>query len=152
MENVNKNNSKINPTPGTSTADESYERSDNWEVVTNRKHRRRKHNTVPMSIKGSAKNTEVSGVEVRKYVHGCFFRKDSTPESIISHLKSIRDGFLYTVEQIPSKHDTYKSFKIGIPITVYDDFLTTTAWPINTCITEWRPFLRPRETKSPQTN
>lgn len=123
-----------------------------WETVTSRQQRRRSRKIIPTSIKGSAKNTEVGGVEILKYLHGCFFKNDSTPENVISHLKSIRDGYHYTAELIPAKRNTYKSYKIGIPLSVYDDFLTTTAWPLNTCITEWQPFLRPRETRSPRTS
>lgn len=151
------NNALLDPEPKTNCERSSTEPS-NKEIAPEepgllppktRHQRRRNVKPTPVSIKGTAKNTEVTGVEVLRYLHGCYFKHDSTPENIISHLKSVCDDDQYTVEAIPSKRNTYRSFKIGIPTNIYDNFLTDSAWPLNTCINQWRPFLRPREPRAP---
>lgn len=122
-----------------------------WETAQSR-HSRRKSRKPAVIIKGTATDTSLKGIIVHRYLHGCYFKNDTTPESVINHLKSIHDGVQYTVEKIPSKRDSYNSFKIGIPTGVYDKFLSTSVWPINTNISEWQPFLRRRETMSPADN
>ncbi|KAJ2937424.1 hypothetical protein O0L34_g18612 [Tuta absoluta] len=94
-----------------------------WKTVQ----RKRKHIKNPTVIKGSAKNTQIEGIQTYKFLHGCYFKTETTPDSIISHLKSIRDGNNYIVEQIPAKRATYNSYKIGIPTAVYEEFLETSA-------------------------
>lgn len=124
--------------------DDLQTKQNDWTTVKNRRKSRK-----PLAIKGTATNTSIGGVDPQKYLHGCFFKKETTPESLTSHLQQIHACPDYIVEQIPSKHDTYKSFKIGVPKSVYDKFQLASAWPINTNITEWQPFLRPRAHKPP---
>lgn len=127
--------------------DDPQTEQNDWTTVKNRRKSRK-----PLAIKGTATNTSIGGVDPQKYLHGCFFKKETTPESLISHLQQIHAGPQYIVEQIPSKHDSYNSFKIGVPKSVYDKFQLASAWPINTNITEWQPFLRPRAHKPPDGN
>jgi hypothetical protein len=143
----------INTEPSSVASQETVPHSgipaDNDYITYQSRHNRRKHRKSTVTIKGTATNSSIKGVAVYKFLHGCYFKKDTTPDTLINHLKSIYDDERYTVEKIQSKRDSYNSFKIGIPTAVYENFLSTTAWPINTYISEWRPFLRPRETQSP---
>lgn len=124
---------------------------DGFQPVQSR-YQRRKNLKISAVIKGTATDISLKGVEMHKYLHGCYFKTDTTPDSVINHLKSIHNGVQYTAEKIQSKRDTYNSFKIGIPAAVYEKFLSTSVWPVNTSISEWRPFLRPREAEPPSDN
>ncbi|KAJ2943041.1 hypothetical protein O0L34_g15235 [Tuta absoluta] len=98
-------------------------------------------------IKGTATNTKLfSGVDLPKFVHGCYFNVDSTPDKLLEHLKSIESAN-YTVEKISSKHDTYKSYKIGIPSSIYDKIMDPNCWPLNIALNKWQPFLAKRGSK-----
>lgn len=126
------------------TFDEAQEKNiaeNEWKVVEKPRRRAFRPSTV---IKGTAENTVIKGVEVHKYLHACFFKIGTTATSILNYLKTIKNGYEYSVEQIISKRDTYTSFKIGIPNAVFDEFLSTSVWPVNVSVSEWQPFLRPR--------
>ncbi|KAG7312342.1 hypothetical protein JYU34_001829 [Plutella xylostella] len=121
--------------------------NEKWTTVS-----RRKRKPSIAAIQGSAQNTTIKGVDVHKHLHGCFFKKSTKPEDVIEHLRGIHAEGQYTAELIASKRDTYASFKIGIPTSIFDKFTTAEAWPVNISISEWLPFLsKPKDTTSTTT-
>lgn len=112
----------------------------NWQIV-------KKRRSASRSIIGTATDTNVSGIEMTKYLHACYFKTTTTQDDVINHLNQVKSNMNYTVEQITSKRDTYNSYKIGIPATFYNDFLSTSVWPVNISVSPWRPFLLSRNTK-----
>ncbi|KAJ2937294.1 hypothetical protein O0L34_g19535 [Tuta absoluta] len=92
-------------------------------------------------VSGSATNTHLEGIEQVKYLHACYFKKNTSADDLIGYLKSIKNECNFTAEIIPSKHDNYTSFKVGVPAAVYDALSKAAVWPINTRIAPWRPFL-----------
>lgn len=116
--------------------------NNDWQTV---KRRRSKSKAKP--IVGTATNTDISGIEMHKFLHACFFTTTTTPEDIKNYLSQVRTKQNYLVEQISSKRETYNSFKIGVPVSVYDDFLSGNAWPANVSVSPWQPFLHARRTQ-----
>ncbi|KAJ2937516.1 hypothetical protein O0L34_g18661 [Tuta absoluta] len=112
---------------------------------------RRKGPKSKQLVKGAATNTPFGGFDVPRYVHGCFFSTSSTPENINNHLKSVHSAD-YTVEEIASKRDTYKSFKIGIPSSAYNKIMDPSVWPTHVTLSQWRPFLADRKNRTQPTH
>lgn len=142
---IEKNTTTVTPTsiPTTPTTDVATENGEQWITVTKRQPRK------SSAIRGSATNTGIQGIERYTYLHGCYFKTETTTDSLIDHLKKVDGGLQYIVEKIPSKHDTYTSFKIGIPAASIEKFMATDVWPLNTNISKWRPFLLPRPNRPP---
>lgn len=113
-----------------------------WKKVT---HKRKKSSN--LLIKGCATDTNIDGVDMMKFVHGCFFNKNSSTDSVKIHLNNVQTA-TYIVEHITSKRDDYKSYKIGIPSSVYEHFMSPSAWPVHVIIKQWQPFLYNLSSKS----
>ncbi|KAI5651609.1 hypothetical protein NE865_00853 [Phthorimaea operculella] len=144
-----RNNAEI---PGaTSASDESapptpnLDSDDMGSFVTHtnkaRQRNQRRATSTSSIVSGSAKNTQLQGIEQVKYLHACYFRKNTSADDLIQYLKSIKDECDFSAEIIPSKHDNYASFKVGVPAAFYDELAKPAVWPINTRIAPWRPFL-----------
>ncbi|KAJ2939969.1 hypothetical protein O0L34_g6674 [Tuta absoluta] len=119
------------------SSDEICDDKNPFKTVNYKKPRRKP----AITINGSAVNTGLQGIEQTKYIHACYFQKGTQCNEIVKYLQTIKSGHNYTAETIPAKHDNYTSFKIGVPAAVYDTFMSTSIWPINTRIAPWQPFL-----------
>ncbi|KAJ2948806.1 hypothetical protein O0L34_g8064 [Tuta absoluta] len=100
-------------------------------------------------VNGTATNTSLEGVEQMKYLHGCYFKNTTTNDDIVQYLKLQNSHANFNAKLITSKHDNYNSYKIGIPSTLYESYLSPAQWPVNIRISPWRPFLSNKERRQP---
>ncbi|KAJ2940892.1 hypothetical protein O0L34_g10152 [Tuta absoluta] len=110
-----------------------------WQLVTkNRKPKSklRKHQRVAITGTGPIDNTLQTTERVKK-IHACFFKHDTSTETIKSYMAKKSENLECTVEKLKLKHQYYASFVITIPHSKYDLFMSASNWPPGTEVSEW---------------
>ncbi|KOB67314.1 Uncharacterized protein OBRU01_16642 [Operophtera brumata] len=121
------------------SGDKQIKDQDQWHVVSRG---RRKNPQRPITVGTGRENNDLQAAERVKYIQAWSFRPDTTTEKVLDFLKALKQSE-YTVEKRHIKSDTYASFLIGMPESVYDEVTTPTAWPPRVCFVPWFPA-RPR--------
>lgn len=101
-----------------------------WTEVKNKKIRR------PISKCGTAgpSVTSLKAVQPRKYLH--LWNMQSDVEEVRQYLRDLFPTETCIVEELTTRGD-YKSYKLGIPVSVYDACFSVDLWPVNARIKIW---------------
>lgn len=108
---------------------------DAWHVVRNKTKRQARRRAVITGI-GSTDNDLQTVERVRK-IHACFFKPETTSESIITYMNKINPTTNYNADKIKLAHNYYSSFAITVPCSKFDFFMMAENWPPGTEISEW---------------
>lgn len=108
---------------------------DEWNVVSYKTKRPQRRREV-ITGKGSVENDLLTVERVRK-IHACFFKPDTTPESIVAFMNRKSPNNKYDVVKLKLTHNYYSSFAITVPCSQFIFFTTAENWPHGTEISEW---------------
>lgn len=119
-----------------------------WQTVTNRKSKLSRQ-----VVKGNSQTQQLQTVERTKQLHACFFKPDTTPESIKKYMEGI-SAVKVNVLKLKLKHENYASFMLTVPESKFELFMTAGTWPVGTEVSEWfrrtaRRVQRPRQHPAP---
>lgn len=110
--------------------------NDGWNVVRYNKTKRTIKRRSVITGKGSLDN-ELQIVERVRKIHACFFKPETTPESITSYMHKKNPGTGYSADKLKLAHNYYASFAITVPSSKFDFFMSGENWPTGTEISEW---------------
>lgn len=117
-------------------AKQSHDSNDDnvWHVVEHRSKRPSRRAVV--TGKGST-DSELQTVERVRKIHACFFKPETTPESIITYMTKNNPGSVYNADKLVLTHNFYSSFSITVPCSQFNFFMSAENWPPGTEISEW---------------
>lgn len=133
-----------------------------WQKVNNTKRRRSKlpkrRHQQRVVVKGSGElDEDLKTIVKTRKLHACFFKADTTPETIKCYMERKNPDANYTVNKIALKHSHYASFALNIPANKFEFFTAPENWPSGTEVSEWfrasggRPRRRRPEDTIPST-
>jgi hypothetical protein len=99
----------------------------------------RKRGSLPprQVVKGVGQYHKLQTIEPSRRIHACFFKPDTTPELIKCHMKELSQETSFKVEKLKLRHDSYASFIVTVPVSLYELFMSAEAWPVGTRVSEW---------------
>lgn len=107
-----------------------------WTVVNRKK---TKYLNSEVKRGGCTRQSEISGLERKKYLHVWRLQKEVTEDNLQKHVKNII-GMNESVKVNRIKHKTerdYASFIIGVPESKYETLCNPENWAINIEYCEW---------------
>lgn len=108
-----------------------------WQTVgENRYNKRRTQRRAVIKGSGSA-SSELRTITRVKKLHACFFKPETTVESMLSYMKNKKPNDDYHIEKLKLNHSYYSSFVLTVPCDLFDFFTTAENWPLGTEISEW---------------
>lgn len=127
----------LQPTaPLNSRSHDNVGNDDEWHVVKHKTKRPPPRRRAVITGVGSTDDELMTVERVRK-LHACFFKPETTPESIITYMNKKSPGTNYHADKIKLAHNYYSSFAITVPCSQFNFFMTAENWPPGTEISEW---------------
>lgn len=80
---------------------------------------------------------DLQTVERAKKIHACFFKPDTSEDTLKSFMEQKNPSDGYLVKKIKLKHNHYSSFIITVPESKYNFFMSADNWPAGTEVSEW---------------
>ncbi|XP_028167839.1 uncharacterized protein LOC114358153 isoform X2 [Ostrinia furnacalis] len=110
--------------------------------------RKRAHTSLPGVLRGTAVPgaTSLCAAERWRYLHLYYVQEGTTVEQVRTHLKSICDSDICTVEALKPR-GRYASFKLGVPAKYAENVMSSNNWAEDICVKPWRQSFRVKESK-----
>lgn len=106
-----------------------------WQIYRSRKSKRFRQEVVM----GRRQQDQLRTVERTKKLHTCFFKPDTLPGAILSHMESISAETGFEVLKLKLRHERYASFIVTVPESLLQLFMEPESWPEGTEVREWFP-------------
>ncbi|KAJ2946772.1 hypothetical protein O0L34_g12836 [Tuta absoluta] len=93
---------------------------------------------LPKIIRGTCTvDTTLQAIQRRKQIHACFFKPETTSESLLTHLKKSCPLKYLSVTKLKLKHQHYASFVVTVQSEYFELLMNAELWPAETRISEW---------------
>lgn len=124
---------------------EPNDSSEKWNVVSHIRTSKKTNDSVKRGgskhkhnfITGSSDKNTLGTVEKLCFLFVSRLNPNMETNSVLDYLKEFKPAE-YQVEKLSTKFPTYSSFKVGIPISLYDEIYLSDFWPLGTFISKYR--------------
>ncbi|KAJ2939920.1 hypothetical protein O0L34_g6626 [Tuta absoluta] len=82
-------------------------------------------------------DSNLQAIPRRKHIHACYFKPETTPESLTTHLKNNCPVDDISVTKLKLKHQHYASFVVTVQSEYFEILMNPVLWPAETRISEW---------------
>jgi hypothetical protein len=92
------------------------------------------------------KDPELKAVERKKIIHAFSFAPETTEDQIKAYMIKKDPKLVLEVEKVITRGNHHASFKISLPESEYDNWMTPERWPLNKRVNQWFFRRKPQAT------